>query len=60
MMADLNDSAAELSKLITKIKERIPKEIKLPEIKYEEITVKDVTIVPETVHVIGKIVAKDK
>ena len=59
MIGDINKTAIELNGLIDKIKARIPEEIKLPRIKYEEITVKDVKIVPETVRVIGKIIARE-
>ena len=60
MMEEINKTATELNGLIDKIKARIPEEIKLPKIKYEEITVKDTKIIPETIHVIGKIIAREK
>jgi hypothetical protein len=59
MLEEANKTVAELNGLIDKIKARIPEEIKLPKIKYEEITIKDIKIVPETVRVIGKIIARE-
>ncbi len=59
MLKEINAAIMLLSDTIANVKETIPEEIKLPKIKYEEITVKDVKIIPETVRVIGKIVARE-
>ena len=59
MVENINETAMELDKLIDKIKDRVPKDIKIPNIEYEKIVVKDVKIIPETVRVIGKIIARE-
>jgi len=50
----------DLKDAIAKAKEIIPKEIKVPNIIKEDVVVKDVKIIEDTIHVIGKVVAKER
>lgn len=60
MLKEINAAIMLLSDTIANVKETIPEEIKMPKITYEQVTVKDVKVVEETIHVIGRVVAKDR
>lgn len=56
MIGGLNEARESLVEAIAEVKEAIPKEIVVPNIIYEDVT--HANIIKETVHVIGKIVAR--
>jgi len=58
MAVEIGALLASLKDAMAMVKESIPKEIKVPEIIKEEIVVKDVKIIEDTIHVIGKVIAR--
>jgi hypothetical protein len=60
MLKDIKSLEGVLRASIDEMKDSIPKEIVMPKIIYEEYTVKDIKVVEETLHVIGKVVARSK
>jgi hypothetical protein len=60
MLKEINSSIELLNSAIDIAKASIPKKIIMPEIITEEVFVKDVKIIEDTIHVIGKVVARSQ
>ena len=59
-LAELKRSASLLKETVAAVNEVIPKSITVPKIIEEEVIVKKVNIIEDTIHVIGKVIAKDR
>jgi len=57
-VVELKETVRLLKETVDEIKNKLPEEIKMPKIVHEEVVVKDVKIIEDTVHVIGKIIAR--
>jgi hypothetical protein len=59
-LADIFNTLNLVVDTINEINKSIPDQIKVPKIITEKVTVKDVKVIEDTIHVIGKVVARDK
>jgi len=60
MLKEVEGFVKILGDTVADIKNKLPEEIKMPKLKHEEIVVKDVRVVEETIHVIGKVITKER